>query len=192
MQFINEILNNLNSVPLKVNQFLSTFNLPAALLNVHQIYIESALFILYSFTGELVENEKDICMVLGYEVQNSPANSIDSILSVTILNKLIKKQPKAAHQDYLIFLRTMTQKFHENIGMLVALMRGYYTYSNDDELLVSQDCNNVPFLLLGNLLSYLYRNDSAQLESGYLIIEFLIHLLKRPENKVILQQLITN
>lgn len=51
MQFINDILNYLTSVPLKVNQFLSTFNLPSALLNVHQIYIESALFILYSFTG---------------------------------------------------------------------------------------------------------------------------------------------
>lgn len=109
-------------------------------------------------------------MVLGYEVQNSPANSIDSILSVTILNKLIKKQSKAAQNDYLIFLRAMTQKFSDNIGMLIALMRGYYTYLSDDELLVSQDCNNVPFLLLGNLLNYLYRNDSAQLESGYLII----------------------
>lgn len=131
-------------------------------------------------------------MVLGYEVQNSPANSIDSILSVTILNKLIKNQTKTAQHDYLVFLRTMTQNYSDNIGMLIALMRGYYTYSNEDELLISQDCSSVPFLLLGNLLSYLYRNDSAQLESGYLIIEFLIHLLKRPENKILLQQVITS
>jgi hypothetical protein len=39
------------------------------------------------------------------------------------------------------------------------------------------------------LLGYLSGNDSAQLESGFLILEFLLHLLKRSENRAILLQL---
>ena len=34
-------------------------------------------------------------MVLGNNIQNSPKNSIDAILSIMILNKLVKKQPES-------------------------------------------------------------------------------------------------
>lgn len=63
-----------------------------SLLNIPEIYFESSLFILYSFTDELVQNEKQISMILGSNIQNSPKNSIDAILSIMILNKLVKKQ----------------------------------------------------------------------------------------------------
>jgi hypothetical protein len=69
-------------------------------------------------------------MVLGSNIQNSPKNSIDAILSIMILNKLVKKQPESYRREYLLFLRQMTQKYEHNIGMLIALMRGIYSFSS--------------------------------------------------------------
>jgi hypothetical protein len=65
IQFINDILTNLGSISGKVSQFLVAYKMPQVVLSIHQIYIESALFILYSFTEELVENHKEICVILG-------------------------------------------------------------------------------------------------------------------------------
>lgn len=129
-------------------------------------------------------------MILGSNIQNSPKNSIDSILSIMILNKLVKKQPQSYKRQYLLFLRQMTQKYESNIGMLIALMRGLYSFSSQNQLQITEDYSNIPLPFLSSLVSYLYRNDSAQLESGYLILEFLLHLLKRPSNKPVLNHLI--
>lgn len=101
-------------------------------------------------------------MVLGNSIQSSPPNSIEAVLSATVLNKLVKKQPNSKG-DYLLFLRSMSSKFADNIGMLIALMRGFYSFSSESDLIIAEEGSAVPFLLVRNLLSYLSRNDSAQL-----------------------------
>jgi hypothetical protein len=50
IQYIQEILTNLTIINGKVSQFLNTYHLPNNVLSVPQIYVESALLILYSFT----------------------------------------------------------------------------------------------------------------------------------------------
>jgi len=40
------------------------------------------------------------------------------------------------------------------------------------------------------LLLYILKNDSFQNETGYLIIDFLVHLFKNDNNKIILPSLI--
>lgn len=46
--------------------------------------------------------------------------------------------------------------------------------------------------LVNALINYVMRNDSAQNETGYIIIEFFVHLLKNEANKPILSSLLGN
>lgn len=81
---------------------------------------------------------------------------------MTVLNKLVKKQ-QGFKAEYLLFLRAMARKFAGNVGMLIALMRGFYTFSSEEELIIAEEGNTVPLHMVRNLLAYLSRNDSAQL-----------------------------
>jgi hypothetical protein len=129
-QYVQEVLTNPTALPIKVTNFLNAYNLPATLLAFPQLYQESALLVLYSFTDELAQNDKQISTILAAVVQNSPANSIEAIMAVTVLNKLVKKQ-EGFKAEYLIFLRGVSRKFAANIGMLIVLMRGFYSFSSE-------------------------------------------------------------
>ncbi len=134
-QYVQEVLTNPTVLSNKIALFLTTHTLPTTLLAIPELYIESALLVLYSFTDELAQNEKQMSTILATAVQNSPDNSISSILAVTILNKLVKKQ-QGFKAEYLQFLRVMARKFAGNVGMLIALMRGFYTFSSEEELII--------------------------------------------------------
>lgn len=48
--FTNDIIINSHLITQKITEFLQKFNLPLSLINVEEIYIESSLFLLYSFS----------------------------------------------------------------------------------------------------------------------------------------------
>lgn len=64
--------------------------------------------------------------------------------------------------------------------MLIALARGIHKYFPEEETVIVNTINEkgVPFILIDRLMTYLQGDDSAQEESGYLILEFFIYLLK--------------
>jgi hypothetical protein len=49
-QYVQEVITSPTILPNKVSQFLNAHSLPATLLAIPDLYIESALLILYSFT----------------------------------------------------------------------------------------------------------------------------------------------
>jgi hypothetical protein len=63
-------------------------------------------------------------------------------------------------REYLLFLKEMVGKYAGNVGMLLAIARGVYTYSSSEELILSNEAGiGVPAVLASSLSAYLFRTD---------------------------------
>ena len=63
--------------------------------------------------------------------------SIETIPSVLILTKSFKTANKSTKEQFVKFLFEMAIKFHQNVGMLIALARGIYQYADIKSLKVT-------------------------------------------------------
>ena len=90
------------------------------------------------------------------------------ILEVIILNKCLKNLPQY-QSHYACFLREIVSHYSNNVGMLIAIARGLYSYSSPNEYAIVNSLQGVPYLLVSSLVKYLLREDSAQMESAFLV-----------------------
>ena len=171
-EYIEVVLANLNAIHENVTTFLAKHSLPLEKVKTAEIYTESALFILNSFTDELLKGKVDeMSVILGNEVKASAPQSIDTILAVLILTKSLRTSPTKAKAFYLSFLRESIEKYSSNIGMLIAISRGIYQLSPIPELaLTNERGTGVPLAMIASLTNYLLRDDSAQDEAAYLVL----------------------
>lgn len=70
-----------------------------------------------------------MCFWLGNKIKDGPADSIENILAVSILNKIMKSQSEADKKTYFVFLQQQASFYLQNIGMVIAIMRGLYDFS---------------------------------------------------------------
>jgi hypothetical protein len=68
----------------------------------------------------------------------------------------------------------------ENYGVLLVILRGFALLSNEKEMILSIEPKSgfIPALLIKKLVDYVVKTDSSQIETGHLIFEFIVKLLK--------------
>lgn len=85
-----------------------------------------------------------------------------------MLNKCARTGTAQQKQYYLSLLLQFVPQYSHNVGMLIAISRGIYLFSSVEQLSLKD--NSSLALLVGQLIQYLFREDSAQDESAYLVL----------------------